>query len=64
MVDARRLLDVLVGASSRPGQPGEQQGGFLQGALDAFGKGGAGQAVRQATGGQSADQLAQKARTS
>lgn len=78
MVDARRLLDLLVGASSKPGpagQPGEQQGGFLQGALDAFGRSGQGgqaapgglggalgQIIGQATGGQSGGQLAQKAK--
>jgi uncharacterized membrane protein YebE (DUF533 family) len=62
MVDAKRVLDLLVGASSRPGQPG--QGGFLQGAIEAFAKGGQGgglgQAVQQATG-QSAGDLARKA---
>jgi uncharacterized membrane protein YebE (DUF533 family) len=65
MVDAKRLLDLVVGASSRPGEPGAQQGSFLQGALEAFVKsaqGGAGQAVQQATGGQSPGQLAQKAK--
>ena len=47
MVDARRVLDLLVGAASRPGQPGAQGGGL-------------GQAVQQATG-RSPDQLARKA---
>src|SRR5688500_8458725 len=64
MVDAKRVLDLLVGASSRPGTGGAQQGGFLQSAIEAFAKGrrcGAmGQAVQQATG-QSPRQLARKA---
>jgi uncharacterized membrane protein YebE (DUF533 family) len=62
MIDAKRLLDMLIGASRRPGQSVAAPGGFLQGAIEAFAKSGAGQAVQQATGGRSADQLAQKAK--
>ena len=75
MIDAKRLLDLLVGASSRPGpaggtgQPqGGQSGGFLQGAFEAFGRMGAeanrqlGQAAQQATGGRSGAELAEKAK--
>jgi uncharacterized membrane protein YebE (DUF533 family) len=66
MVDAKRVLDLLVGASSRPRQAGGQQGGFLQSAIEAFARGGQsggamGQAVQQATG-QSTGELAQKAK--
>jgi uncharacterized membrane protein YebE (DUF533 family) len=66
MVDAKRVLDLLVGATSRPGQAGGQPGGFLQSAIEAFARGGQGggamgQAVQQATG-QSTGQLAQKAK--
>lgn len=37
MVDAKRLLDALMGASSRPGQ-GQAGGGFLDQAMRAFGE--------------------------
>lgn len=53
MVDARRVLDLLVGASSRPGSGGAapgRQGGVLQGALDTV------------PPGQSAANLARKAK--
>lgn len=56
MVDARRVLDLLVGASSRPGSGGTP-GGFLQGALDAFGKRGQG-----GQGGQAPADLARTAK--
>lgn len=102
MVDARRLLDALVGASAKPGAgEGAQQRSFLQDAIEAFGRpgqagfgtigqvlgqateglrdmaqtanqatGGAGQKVDQAlgraaqqvTGGQSGQQIADKAK--
>jgi uncharacterized membrane protein YebE (DUF533 family) len=75
MIDAKRLLDLLVGAISRPGpaggtgQPqGGQPGGFLQGAIEAFGRMGAeanrqlGQAAQQATGGRSGAEIAQQAK--
>jgi uncharacterized membrane protein YebE (DUF533 family) len=58
MVDAKRLLDALTGASSRPGPGGSQSGSFLDQAMEAFGRltqGGAGatagQVLGQATGG-------------
>jgi uncharacterized membrane protein YebE (DUF533 family) len=63
MFDAKRLLDALVGAASKPGQsaaarPGEAgQGGVLGGLPPQVD-----QTVRQVTG-QSPDQLLQKART-
>ncbi|HEX8166461.1 MAG TPA: DUF533 domain-containing protein [Beijerinckiaceae bacterium] len=40
MVDAKRLLDLVVGASSRPGEPGGRPGGILQDAIAAFARGG------------------------
>jgi uncharacterized membrane protein YebE (DUF533 family) len=55
-MDARQLLDALVGASSKPGQPGGEQGNFLKDAFEAFGRregpaGKVGQVLDQATGG-------------
>jgi uncharacterized membrane protein YebE (DUF533 family) len=72
MIDAKRLLDVVVGAISRPGSPGGpqggQQGGFLQSAVEAIGRMGSeanrqlGQAAQQATGGRSGAEIAQQAK--
>ncbi len=83
MVDARKLMDLLVGASSRPGQAGADLMGTLgqlfgqatgglkdmaQAANEATGGVGTkvdqamGQAARQAAGGQSGAELAQKAK--
>jgi uncharacterized membrane protein YebE (DUF533 family) len=60
MIDAKRVLDTLVGASSRPGTggtPGAAPGGVLQGAIEAFGAGGKG-----GVAGASVGQLAAKAK--
>jgi uncharacterized membrane protein YebE (DUF533 family) len=76
MIDAKRLLDLLIGASSRRGPAGQeggqpqsgQQGGLLQSALEALGQMGSeanrqlGQAAQQATGASSGAELAEKAR--
>jgi uncharacterized membrane protein YebE (DUF533 family) len=54
MTDAKRVLDALVGASSRPGAggtPGAAPGGVLQGAIEAFGAAGKG-GVASASAGQ------------
>jgi uncharacterized membrane protein YebE (DUF533 family) len=72
MIDAKRLLDVVVGAISRPGSgggpQGGEQGGFLQGAVETIGRMGSeanrqlGQAAQQVTGGRSGAEIAQQAK--